>query len=202
MGFESLRVINDDHVVPGAGFGTHPHDNMEIISYVLEGALEHKDSMGNGSVIKQGEVQIMSAGTGITHSEYNHSNAEELNFLQIWFMPKKQNVTPIYGQKHFSDAEKRGTFCLLVSPEGREGSLAINQDMDMSAGLLNGDEVASYTLSKNRKAWVHVARGGVTLNGHALEAGDGAAINDADELRFTDGRNAEVIIFDMAPYGV
>jgi len=200
MGFGSLRVINDDHVIAGAGFGTHPHDNMEIVSYVLEGALEHKDSMGHGSVILPGEVQLLSAGTGITHSEYNHSKTEPVHFLQIWLMPDKRGIKPGYAQKAFADEEKRSTFRLVVSAEGRDGSLPIQQDVDMSVALLNGDETVDYTLASERKAWVHVARGEVSMNGHLLQAGDGAAIEAEATLHFSDGRDAEVIMFDMAPY--
>jgi len=200
MGYESLRVINDDHVVAGAGFGTHPHKDMEIISYVLDGALEHKDSMGNGSVIKKGEVQFMSAGTGVTHSEYNHSKTDEVHFLQIWFLPDEEGLTPKYEQKFFADEEKRGKFRLVVSKEGREGSLSINQDVDMSVALMDGDEEASYDLTEGRKVWLHIARGEIVVNGEKLEAGDGAAIEDISELKFSDGNKSEIIIFDMAPY--
>jgi len=198
MGFESLRVINDDHVKAGMGFGTHPHENMEIISYVLDGALAHKDSMGNGSVIKPGEVQLMSAGSGITHSEYNHSKTDEVHFLQIWFMPNERNLTPGYHQKYFDDSQKRGQFCLVVSADGRNDSLTINQNMDMSVALFNGNEAANYELADNHKAWVHIARGDVTMNSHKLKAGDGVAVEETSELDFADGNNAEVIIFDMA----
>lgn len=198
MGFESLRVINDDRVKAGTGFGSHAHDNMEIISYVLSGALEHKDSMGNGSVIKPGEVQLLTAGSGITHSEYNHSKTDDVHFLQIWFIPNKQNLTPSYDQKYFNNTLKRNQFCLVVSADGRNGSMKINQNIDMSVALFNGNETASYILAGNHKAWVHIARGNVTMNGHKLKSGDGAAVKRTSDLHFTNGNNAEVIIFDMA----
>lgn len=200
MGFESLRVINEDKVIPGAGFGTHPHNNMEIISYVLDGALEHKDSMGNGSIIRKGDVQRMSAGTGITHSEYNHSKSDGVHFLQIWFLPKKKNIQPSYEQKSFSDDDKRGKLKLVLSENGREGSVSINQDVDMYAGILD-DASQSFThkIKKDRKAWVQVARGSLTLNGEDIRAGDGVAIDSDTELKFENGNNAEVIVFDMAP---
>lgn len=199
MGFESLRVINDDRVAAGAGFGTHPHSNMEIISYVLDGALAHKDSMGNGSVIRPGEVQRLSAGTGMTHSEFNHSKDNEVHFLQIWFLPDEQGVKPDYEQKAFSDAEKRGQFRLVASKTGRDGSVSLHQDMDMSVALIDGDEQVTYSTSNDRALWVHVARGEVTMNGHQLSAGDGVAIREEERLSFEKGSQAEVIIFDMKP---
>ena len=197
MGFQTLRVINDDHVIKGAGFGTHPHSNMEIISYVLDGSLEHKDSMGNGSVINKGEVQLLSAGTGITHSEYNHSKSEEVHFLQIWFMPKELNIAPNYNQKYFGQEEKQGKLCLVVSPDGREGSLSINQNVDMFVSMLNGTDTVEHILSDKRKAWVHIVRGEVQMNHHLLQAGDGVSIDESCSLNFTEGRDAEFIIFDI-----
>ncbi len=199
MGFESLRVINDDRVVAGAGFGTHGHDNMEIISYVLEGALQHKDSLGNGSVIMPGEVQRLSAGRGIMHSEHNHSKTEKVHFLQIWFMPDERNVEPGYAQQYFPEEEKRGTFRLVASKQGRDGSVSLHQDVDMSVALIDGAEAPVYTTQNNRALWVHVARGDVTMNGHKLNEGDGAAMVDESSLQFEKGRDAEVIIFDMKP---
>lgn len=199
MGFESLRVINEDRVKPGAGFDTHPHQNMEIISYVLSGALEHRDSMGNGSVIRPGDVQRLSAGTGITHSEYNHSKTESVHFLQIWFQPDTQNVQPSYEQKAFTDEEKCGRFRLVASKTGRGGSVSLNQDVDMSAALLDGDKQLHYTAAKGRALWVHVARGAVTMNEQALRAGDGVAIKGETELHFQNGQQVEVIVFDMQP---
>ena len=197
MGFESLRVINDDRVAPGGGFSTHPHNNMEIISYVLDGALEHKDSMGNGSVIRPGEVQRLSAGTGMTHSEFNHSSDEPVHFLQIWFMPDEQGVEPSYAQQAFPEEEKRGKFRLVASKEGRHGSVSLHQDVDMSVALLNGDESANYDTTDGRALWVHVARGEVGMNGHALKAGDGAAIVNEGTVQFSHAKDAEVIVFDM-----
>lgn len=198
MGFASMRVLNDDHVAPGAGFATHSHDNMEIISYVLEGALEHKDSMGNGSVIAPGDVQRMSAGTGVTHSEYNHSQEQEVHFLQIWFLPDTQNVAPGYEEKHFPAEEKRGKFRLVASKTGRDGSVSLHQDMDMSVALLDAGESVNYTLKEGRAAWVHVAKGSVTLNSEALRPGDGVGIDEATDLQFTNAEGAEIMIFDMA----
>lgn len=198
MGFQSLRVINDDRVAPGAGFGTHPHNNMEIISYVLEGALEHKDSMGNGSIIKPGEVQRLSAGTGITHSEFNHSKDSEVHFLQIWFVPDTNNVEPGYAQKAFSEQDKRGRFCLVASKQGRNESISLQQDVDMTVALIDGNEAVDYVIPPGRKAWVHIARGEVTMNDKELQTGDGAAITDEGLLQFSQGQSAEVILFDMA----
>jgi len=197
MGLSSLRVLNEDRVIGGAGFGTHPHENMEIISYVLAGALEHKDSMGNGSVIMPGEVQRLSAGTGITHSEYNHSDKDDVHFLQIWFQPNQINVQPGYEQKGFTDCEKRGQFRLVASQTGREGSVSLHQDVDMSVALIDGDEVVRYQPSSDRKLWVHIARGEVTLNAQRLRVGDGVAIEHEPQLIFNQGQQAEVIIFDM-----
>ena len=197
MGFGSLRVINDDRVVSGAGFGAHPHDNMEIISYVLSGALAHKDSIGNGSIIRPGDVQRMSAGTGITHSEYNHSKSEEVHFLQVWFLPDEKNVQPSYEQKTFSEDEKRGKFRLVASKAGRNNSVSLHQDMDMSVALINRDEIVTYSVSPNRALWLHVARGEISINDHFLKEGDGAAIVDESELKFEKGNQAEVIVFDM-----
>ena len=197
IGFKSLRVINDDRVLSGAGFGTHPHDNMEIISYVLSGALAHKDSMGNGSIIRPGDVQRLSAGTGITHSEYNHSKSEEVHFLQIWFLPDERDVQPSYQQKSFADQEKRGKFRLVASKTGRDNSVSLHQNIDMSVALINGDEMVTYPISPNRALWTHVARGAVTMNGFQLKEGDGAAITNKSELRFEKGDQAEVIIFDI-----
>lgn len=198
MGFGTLRVINDDTVAPGKGFGTHPHRDMEIISYVLEGQLAHRDSMGNGSVIRPGDVQRMSAGTGVTHSEFNGSQEEPVHFLQIWILPDAQGHAPGYEQKFFGEEEKRGRLRLVASREGRDGSVALNQDADIHAGLLDGDEAVDFEVRANRDVWVHLARGAVELNGEALEAGDGAALSEAGTLSFSNGRDAEVLVFDMA----
>lgn len=197
MGFETLRVINEDRVKPGTGFGTHRHDNMEIISYVLDGALEHKDSMGNGSVIRPGEVQRLSAGSGMSHSEYNHSNEDEVHFLQIWFLPEKTGINPSYEQKDFAVEDKRGKFLLVASKDGREKSVSLNQDMDMSVALLDDQETTEYSVKDDRAVWIHVARGNVSINGEELFAGDGASLNGKQILSFDKADSAEVIIFDM-----
>jgi redox-sensitive bicupin YhaK (pirin superfamily) len=198
MGFGTLRVINEDRVQGGMGFGTHPHRDMEIISYVLDGALEHKDSMGTGSVIRPGDVQRMSAGTGVSHSEYNHSPTELVHFLQIWIEPKQLGVKPGYEQKNFSRAEKKGRLRLVASPDGASGSVQINQEAWVYAAVLDGEDAATYALPAGHKAYVHVARGRVAVNGHVLEAGDGAKITAEPELRFAEGRDAEVLLFDLA----
>lgn len=199
MGFESLRVINDDRIAPGGGFGTHPHKDMEIISYVLDGALEHKDNLGNSSVIKVGDVQRMSAGTGVTHSEFNHSDEEGAHFLQIWFLPSANGLAAGYEQKNFTAQEKQGVLKLVASNDGRNGSISLNQDVDMYITLLEGPDAVTHTLAANRKAWLHVAKGQVSLNGEELHAGDGAAI-DGGDIELSKGTGAEVIIFDMAAY--
>ncbi|PLZ04160.1 quercetin 2,3-dioxygenase [Burkholderia sp. WAC0059] len=197
MGFSDLLVINDDRVAPGRGFGTHPHRDMEIFSYVLEGALEHKDSMGTGSAILPGDVQLMSAGTGVTHSEFNHSARELVHFLQIWIVPSQKGAQPRYQQRHVTDAEKRGRLQLVLSPDGAEESLQIRQDARVYAGCFDGDERAHFALGPDRYAYLHVARGSVTLNGVVLNEGDGARIRAEQALDFTDGRNAEVLLFDL-----
>lgn len=198
-GFSDLLVINDDIVMPGAGFGTHPHRDMEIFSYVLEGSLAHKDSMGSGSVIRPGDVQMMSAGTGILHSEYNASDAEIVHFLQIWIVPDRVRVTPRYQQKHFEASEKRGRLRLIVSPDGGEGSLPVYQDARVHAGCFDGDEEATLALPEARHAWVHVARGSIEVNGHRLVAGDGARLRGEREIRLCRGEGAEVLVFDLRP---
>ena len=198
MGHGNLRVINDDTVAPGRGFGTHPHRDMEIISYVLEGAMEHKDSMGNGSVIRPGDVQRMSAGTGVTHSEFNHSKSEPVHFLQIWLLPNASGHKPGYEQKFFSDEEKRGRLRLVASEKGRDGSVSLNQDADVYAGLFDGAESVVFKVRPNRDFWLHVARGSLSVDGQLLRAGDGGALTGPDELRFSDGQGAEVLLFDMA----
>lgn len=198
MGWSDLRVINDDTVEPGQGFGTHGHRDMEIISYVLEGALEHKDSMGTGSVIRPGDVQLMSAGTGVQHSEFNHSAKEKVHFLQIWVLPKLKGIKSTYQEKSFSDADKRGKLRVVVSPDGRDGSLTVNQDASMYAALLDGTERIVQPLAAGRKAYLHVARGALTFNGVALKEGDGVRIADESELVFGDATNAEFLLFDLA----
>lgn len=199
MGFGTLRVINEDKVSPAQGFSTHGHRDMEIISYVLEGALEHKDSIGNGSVIRPGDVQRMSAGSGILHSEYNSSKSDPVHFLQIWILPGQKGIEPSYEQTHFSEAEKQGTLRLVGSPDGREGSVTIHQDVDLYATSLKDGESVSHSLRQGRVAWVQVARGGIDLNGHTLTAGDGAAVTDLEALTLSAvSENAEVLLFDMA----
>lgn len=197
IGFSDLRVINEDRVQPGQGFGRHPHRDMEIFSYVLEGALEHKDSMGTGSVIVPGDVQVMSAGTGITHSEFNHSRRDLVHFLQVWIVPERKGVEPRYQQKRFNEAEKRGRFRLIISPDGAEDSLAVHQDARVFAGLLSGDESVELHLAPDRYAYVHLARGTVELNGVKLEAGDGVRVRTGGDLRFRAGSGAEVLVFDL-----
>ncbi|NJN57918.1 MAG: pirin family protein [Leptolyngbyaceae cyanobacterium SL_5_9] len=199
MGFADLRVINEDKVTPGKGFGTHGHRDMEIISYVLEGALEHKDSIGTGSVIRPGDVQRMSAGTGIQHSEFNASHTDPVHFLQIWILPEQKGIEPGYEQKTFSDAEKRGTLRLVGSRDGRDGSITIHQNVDLYASVLPEGETVNHALAEGRVAWVQVARGAVQLNGQTLTAGDGAAISEESEITLQGtAQDAEVLVFDMA----
>ena len=199
QGFSDLLVINDDRVAAGKGFGQHPHRDMEIFSYVLEGALEHRDSMGSGSVIRPGDVQMMSAGSGVTHSEFNHSQDEPVHFLQIWIVPDRLRVTPRYQQKHFHAAEKRGRLRLIISPDAADGALGVYQDARVYAGLFDGAERAEIGLAPGRYAYVHVARGALNVNGIALGAGDGARIRDEERLRFDGGEDAELLLFDLCP---
>ncbi len=196
MGFGPLRVINEDRAAPGSGFGTHGHRDMEIISYVLEGALAHKDSMGTGSTIVPGDVQRMSAGRGVLHSEYNDDQAGSTHFLQIWIEPDVTGIAPSYEQKHFPAEEKRGRLRLIASPDGRAGSVSIHQDALLYAGLFDGAESAKYSLEEGRKGYVHVARGTVQVNGHALRAGD-ALKTDAGPIEIGRGEGAEVLVFDL-----
>jgi len=198
MGFRTLRVINEDRVEPGQGFGTHPHRDMEIISYALEGALEHKDSMGTSSTIKPGEVQRMSAGTGVLHSEYNPSNTEPVHFLQIWIVPEKRNLKPGYEQKAFPAAERTNRLRLVASRDGRDGSLTIHQDAELYTALLSKGGKVTHALQPGRFAWVQVARGGVSLNGQALKAGDGAKVSGEKTLELSATGDAEVLMFDLA----
>jgi redox-sensitive bicupin YhaK (pirin superfamily) len=195
MGFRSLRVINDDRVEPGVGFGTHPHRDMEIITYVLDGELAHKDSMGNGSIIRPGEVQRMSAGTGVRHSEKNPSPAQWLHLLQIWIVPDRTGITPSYEQKMFEPAERQGRLRLVASPDGADGSVTIHQDVRLYASLLDGEEV-SHEFDKGRYGWLHVASGNAIVNGIELKAGDGVAITDEKSLTIK-GDGAEVLLFDL-----
>ncbi|MGE0803702.1 MAG: pirin family protein [Lautropia sp.] len=199
QGFSDLLVINDDRVEPGRGFGTHPHRDMEIFSYVLDGALEHKDSMGTGSVIRPGDVQMMSAGTGVRHSEFNPSAQELVHFLQIWIVPNVRGVAPRYQQVGFGEAEKRGRLRLIISPDGDDGSLKVYQDARVYAGLFDGNERAELALPTGRYAYVHVARGSVEIDGERLAAGDGARVRGETRLRIGGGRQAEVLVFDLRP---
>ncbi|MGE3245928.1 MAG: pirin family protein [Beijerinckiaceae bacterium] len=199
MGFGPLRVINDDTVAPGAGFPAHPHADMEIVSYVLQGALQHKDSTGGGSIIRPGEVQRMSAGTGIRHSEFNASDSEPVHFLQIWIVPDTRGIAPGYEQKNFPDAEKRGKLRLVASRDGRDGSLTLQQDADMYASLLPDGARVRHDAKQGRKVWLQVALGAVRVNGDMLEAGDGAAIDAAGALDIEGASaEAEIVLFDMA----
>jgi hypothetical protein len=195
MGFGPLRVINEDRVQPGTGFGTHGHRDMEIISYVLQGALGHRDSMGNGSTIVPGDVQRMSAGSGVRHSEFNYEKSGVTHFLQIWIEPDVTGIAPYYEQKHFAPDDRRGRLRLIASPDGGDGSVSIHQNALLYAGLFDGAEKASYAL-KNARAYVHVARGEITVNGHRLGAGDALKTEEA-ALELRDGRGAEVLLFDL-----
>ena len=197
MGFRSLRVINEDFVAPGRGFPTHGHRDMEIITYVLEGALEHRDSLGTGSVIRPGEVQRMSAGTGVRHSEANPSASEPLHLLQIWIEPSTSGIPPGYEQKTFADADKRGRLRLVASPDGAEGSVTIHQDARVYATLLGSGQQVVHRLAPGRHAWLHVARGALTLNGRRLAQGDGAAISDEASLVVVGETGAEALLFDL-----
>ena len=196
MGYGPLRVINEDRVSPGSGFGTHGHRDMEIISYVLDGAIGHEDSMGNGSTIVPGDVQRMSAGTGVRHSEFNHDKTKVTHFLQIWIEPSRQGIPPSYEQRNFTAADKRGRLRLIASPDGREGSVTVHQDASVYAGLFDGAERARLDIAPGRKAYVHVARGKVSANGQALQAGD-ALKTDAPAVEIEGGEGAEVLVFDL-----
>lgn len=196
MGFRSLRVINDDLVMPGMGFGTHPHRDMEIITYVLSGQLEHKDSMGNGRVIKPGDLQYMSAGSGVQHSEFNPSPSEAAHFLQIWIMPDAKGVKPRYAEKSLRDTTA-GKLNLVTSKTGRDGSIAINQDADLWLGKLDAGQKVSHTLANNRNAWLHVAEGEVVLNGKTLSGGDAAAISREEKLELAATKPSQVLLFDL-----
>jgi quercetin 2,3-dioxygenase len=197
MGFRDLRVINEDFVQPGQGFGTHPHRDMEIITYILEGSLQHKDSMGNGSMIRPGEVQRMSAGTGVTHSEFNPSDGELVHLLQIWILPEKKGIHPSYEQKKFEDEEREGKLRLVASRDGRDGSVTIHQNVDLYASLLKNGKELSFPLRPGRHVWLQVARGGVQLNGKALKAGDGAAVSEEKKLEIKAAKDSEILLFDL-----
>ena len=196
--FRTLRVMNDDRVAGGGGFPTHPHRDMEIVTYVLDGALEHRDSMGNGSVIKPGDVQYMSAGTGVTHSEFNASKTDPVHLYQIWMFPEKQGLKPVYDQKNFSEADKRGNLRLVASPDGRDGSVKIRQENELYATVLGAGESVRHELKPERHGYVQVARGSVKLNGTQLDAGDGAAISAEKAVELAGVDNAEVLLFDLA----
>jgi len=198
MGFGPLRVINEDRVQPGRGFGTHSHRDMEIISYVLEGGLAHKDSMGNGSVIRPGDVQRMSAGTGVAHSEYNASDRDPVHFLQIWIEPNVRGVKPSYEEKRFDDASKRGRLRLIASADGRDGSVTIHQDASLYAALVDGAEALDFEPLPGRKVYVHVVRGEVEVNGQPLAAGDAIKLSNERRVRVERGRGAEILLFDLA----
>jgi redox-sensitive bicupin YhaK (pirin superfamily) len=196
-GFGPLRVINEDRVASGRGFGRHGHRDMEIISYVLEGALEHKDSIGTGSVIRPGDVQRMSAGTGVMHSEFNASSTEPVHFLQIWIEPATRGISPGYEEKHFEAREKRGRLRLIASPDGQDGSLTIHQDARVYAGLFDGGERAEREIEAGRRAYVHVVRGQATVNGRALDAGDAAKLSEVRHVTIENGHDAEILLFDL-----
>jgi quercetin 2,3-dioxygenase len=198
MGFRSLRVINDDTVTGGQGFGTHPHKDMEIISYVLDGSLEHKDSMGTGSVIRPGDVQRMSAGTGVLHSEFNASKTEPVHFIQIWLIPEQRGIAPGYEQKSFPRGERQGRLRLVASPDAQDGSVTIHTQARLYAGVFDAGESAELELASGRHAWVHIARGRARVNGKELAAGDGAAISGEKAVRIEGIDGAEVLLFDLA----
>ncbi|AKG23236.1 pirin family protein [Calothrix sp. 336/3] len=197
MGFRSLRVINDDRVIPGAGFATHGHKDMEIFTYVLEGELEHKDSLGNGAIIRPGEAQIMSAGTGILHSEFNPSSTEPVHLLQIWILPNQKDLAPRYDQKAFSIAERQGKLRLIAAHDGRDGAVKIFQDVDLYTGILQpGDEI-NYEISSQRYGWLQIAKGVAVLNGEELREGDGVQITGAENLHITTEVGTEILLFDL-----
>ncbi len=199
MGVGNLRVINDDRIAPGTGFGTHGHRDMEIVSYVLEGELAHRDSMGNGAAIRPGEVQRMTAGTGVRHSEFNHAQGQATHFLQIWLLPSRAGLEPGYEQKAFAEADKRGRLRLVAAPDGRDGAVTLHADASIRAGLFDGDESAELALDPARLTYVHVAQGEVTLNGSLrLAAGDGVTLDGETRLTLGEGRGADVLVFDLA----
>lgn len=198
MSFRSLRVINEDIINPGKGFGTHGHEDMEIITYILEGALEHKDSLGTGAVIKPGEVQRMSAGTGIQHSEFNHSQTDPVHLLQIWLLPDTNGLSPSYEQRDFPVAERHGNLRLVAARDARDGAVKIHQNVDLYAAILDKNSQVSHALQPNRHGWVQVARGSVLLNGLALKNGDAAAVSDESELVIEATADAEILLFDLA----
>jgi len=198
-GFGPLLVINEDRVQPGRGFGAHGHQNMEIISYVLDGALAHKDSMGNGSVLRYGDVQRMSAGTGVQHSEFNHSKSDAVHFLQIWIEPNVKGIEPGYEEKHFDAESKKGRLRLIASPDGREGSVLIHQDATIYAAILDGDDEATYRSAQGRKVYVHVVRGELEINGQQLVSGDALKVSNESAIKLSQAEAAEILLFDL-PY--
>ena len=197
MGFRTLRVLNEDFVKPGKGFGTHPHRNMEILTYVLEGALEHRDSLGTGSVLWAGEFQIMSAGTGIRHSEFNHSKTEAVHFLQIWILPEKEGLPPRHDQKRFSEGEMKGQFRRVVSSNGRDDSLIVKQDAEVFVARLRPEEEVTHQFAPHRHLWLQLTRGKVMANGTSLEPGDGAALSNETKVEIRAAREAEILLFDL-----
>jgi redox-sensitive bicupin YhaK (pirin superfamily) len=197
MGFRALRVLNDDRVQPGQGFGTHGHRDMEILSYVLEGALEHQDSSGGGGVIRPGEIQFMRAGSGVRHSEYNHSKSEPVHFLQIWIIPDHQGLPPKYGQQTFDRESAKRSFLLLASKDGRQGSVHVAQDVDVWMTQLSEGEHRELSLAPGRHAWIHLARGSASVNGKPLREGDGAGVSGEEALRFLGSGAAEILVFDL-----
>jgi quercetin 2,3-dioxygenase len=199
MGFGPLRVINEDRVEAGRGFGTHGHRDMEIISYVLSGALEHKDSMGNGSVLHYGDVQRMSAGTGVQHSEFNHSSTEQVHFLQIWIEPNVKGIAPSYEEKHFDVESKKGQLRLIASPDGKDGSVMIHQDASIFAAILNGNDEVTHELAAERISYVHLIRGRITINGTELATGDAIKISGEQRVALSQAEAAEILLFDL-PY--
>jgi redox-sensitive bicupin YhaK (pirin superfamily) len=198
MGFRALRVINEDRVQPGQGFGMHGHRDMEIVTYVLNGRLQHKDSMGNGSVIRAGELQRMTAGTGVRHSEFNDSAAEAVHLYQIWLLPERNGLHPEYEQRRFSEADKQGRFCLVASPESEDGSLTIHQDARIYLANLEAGTVLSHSMQPGRHAWLQILRGKVTLDGHTLSAGDGVAVSEERGLEVAGREDSELMLFDLA----
>ncbi|WP_434053408.1 MAG: pirin family protein [Roseibium sp.] len=198
IGFGALRVINEDRVAPSGGFPTHPHQNMEIVSYVVSGGLEHKDSLGTGSVIRPGDLQRMSAGTGVRHSEYNHSNTDPVHFLQIWIVPEADGLAPSYEQKAFPEGERQDTLRLIGSRDGREGSVVIHQDVDLYASLLSADKSVAFEIEPGRKVWLQIVKGKISVNGQALTAGDGFGLLDAGAINLAAQENAEFLLFDLA----
>lgn len=198
LGFRSLRVINEDRVSPGSGFGTHGHENMEIITYILEGELEHKDSIGNGSIIQPGEVQRMSAGTGILHSEFNHSQTNPVHLLQIWIVPDQKGLQPSYEQKSFSSTNTSVHLKLIAAPEGKNGIVIVHQDVNLYAGILERGTLINHSLLPQRHAWIQVARGAITVNDIPLETGDGAAISEETKIVIESRQKSEILLFDLA----